>query len=146
MSQQIPSSVVENLAVSQGDRPNEHSTQSRKVTTNVTLNPRDSALDTLPSIHWSDLPKAPPNALNSANGFDSGMTSKSTQSMAVETSNRDNIDGRRINVPDGRGEMPPQQKISSDYNAVSRNTSGKYISFWCFFRKSPQPGAYYSST
>ena len=127
MSQQLPPSmhpsVVEDLSSSHGDRPIEHPTQPRKITTNVTLNPRYSALDTLPSIHLSDLPKAPPNNMN---GVESGgQCNPNAQSKTMETSNRDTVDGRRTNIQDEQSEAPSHHQISTDYNVAHRNTAGK---------------------
>ena len=72
MSQIPPLSIhptsADNLSVSQQSRQTENVDEPKRVTTNVTLNPQDSALDSLPAIHWSDLPKAPTNYLNNMDG------------------------------------------------------------------------------
>jgi hypothetical protein len=130
MSQQIPPSmhpsVVEDLSSSQGDRPIEHPHQARKITTNVTLNPRDSEFDTLPSIHWSDKPKAPPNFSNNMNGVENGgKCIPNAQSKTMETSNRDTVDGRGASIPDKQSGAPSHHQISTDYNVAHRSTANK---------------------
>ena len=130
MSQQLSPSmhptVVEDSSSSQGDRPIEHKTQPRKITTNVTLNPRDSALDTLPSIHWSELPKAPPNFVNNMNGVESGGNGNAKpQSTTLETSNRNTVDGRKTHIQEEQCELPTHHLISTDYNVAHRSTAGK---------------------
>ena len=99
MSQIPPLSIhptsAEQSNTSQQSGTSNNPTQPRRITTNVTLNPRDSALDSLPSIHWSDLPKAPPNYLNNMEGVESGK--KDGQGIAMEASNRNPTNTRNIN-------------------------------------------------
>ena len=125
MSQIPPLSIhptsADNLNISQQSRQTEHADEPKKVTTNVTLNPRDSALDSLPAIHWSDLPKAPPNYLNNMDGAEKSKTN--AQGMAMETTDRNVTVARNSNGHDGRNEIPSQQASSIDYNPDSRSNN-----------------------
>ena len=119
-----PTSAVQS-DISQQDKSSENTSQPRRITTNVTLNPRDSALDSLPSIHWSDLPKAPPNYLNNMEGGENGNADG--QGMKMETSSRNATSIRNINNQDGRSEITSNQAASIDNNQMIRpnNTSMK---------------------
>ena len=129
MSQIPPLSIhptsADNLSVSQQNRQTENADEPKRVTTNVTLNPQDSALDSLPAIHWSDLPKAPPNYLNNMDGAEKSKTN--AQGMVMETANKNITDARNSNGHDRRSETPGQQASSIDYNPASRINNNSSI-------------------
>ena len=124
---QIPSSarspIIRDLRSSNGDRPIEQLAQERKITTNVTLNPRESAIDVLPSIHWTELPKSPANALNRD---EDSKDNANVQNMIMETSNREIMDDRRPINPNDRSESSLQhQQTSRSYMAASQINAEK---------------------
>ena len=96
----------------------ESSDQHRKIRTNVTLNPRDSALDTLPSISWSDLPKAPPNS-----GYQT--TSVSGHASAMTSSNGHFTEGRGHLSHSGRDDVQGHPPIEEGYNAAPQRSGVK---------------------
>ena len=131
MSQIPPLSIhptsAEQSNTSQQSGTSNNPTQPRRITTNVTLNPRDSALDSLPSIHWSDLPKAPPNYLNNMEGVENGK--KDGQGIAMEASNRNPTNTRNIKSHDGRSEMASHHAASNDNNQMVRPNNSSMKSF-----------------
>ena len=123
----IHPTAAEQLNVSQENRSSENDNHPKRIPTNVTLNPRDSALDSLPSIHWSDLPKAPPNYLKNMDGVE--KSNADGQGMVMGTSNRNANDARNINNHEGRGVAPSHQEPSVGHNQTVRPTNSSIKSF-----------------
>ena len=117
----ISPSIHHDLRQSQGPATpilSESSDQHRKIRTNVTLNPRDSALDTLPSISWSDLPKAPPNS-----GYQT--TNVSGHANAMTSSNGHSTEGRGYMSHSGRDDVQGHPPIEEGYNAAPQKSGVK---------------------